>query len=71
MSLAGLNSIIQLQAAILEGQRQTTTNNNQVNSSVQQQGLQQPQASSSKSELKQEKIQAEYAKALQSIRLSK
>jgi len=57
--LESMDSLINLQSAVLEGARQTTQNANQVNQTVQQQGLQTQQ---SKDTLQKQKIQAAYAK---------
>jgi len=61
--LEGLNSLIQLAQVQLEGQRTQQQNQNQVNSSVQQQGLQ----TQGTSQLQPQKLEAAYAKAAQQI----
>jgi hypothetical protein len=59
MSLEGLNALIQLESTRLEGAKQSSSNSNQVNSAVQQIGL---QTASSKQSLLIQHINAEYEK---------
>jgi hypothetical protein len=59
MSLEGLNALIQLESTRLEGAKQSNQNSSQVNSAVQQIGL---QTASSKQSMTIQKINAEYEK---------
>ena len=62
-ALEGLNSLMQLQSARLELQQTQQQNQSQVNSSVQQQGLQ----TQGTAQPQQKKLEAAYAKAAQQI----
>lgn len=68
MSLEGLNSLIQLESTRLEWSKQTLTNSQQVNQTVQSQGL---QTASSKNNLFLQKIDAEYNKEIQEAEVRK